>query len=823
MVVSLLELVNRKSTHPARREPRPPDSLPPLMAHREGEAPAEPFSFRRGNKAPINPFRYLVLLLILLVFQIVSAQVQAQQEKRLYVFDVHAYFDANPDRPTSWRYDVLTLLASLQGLVNRPEPGGGVPDAMLYVLFIRDAVISAYHKEIDLYWLQYLRGPGRLLADYSVVEVPDLETLLGYPEIQKHSQKVVLWDERVPSTANVAATICGVENLLPIRYDTSSQSLFSQLVQSGPKITVGRSLVDAFLGYGSVPETRLPSSRSRKGDAYLWAKSQFLDSGLTDPAELAYYLDGFDWDQSQPGFQCPDLINACLLNHDFFISRKAFFFDLDPWWDEKATDETAMISPEEVRVLPDGVDEGVLKEILRSAEQRTRGLRKLIRIGGYVPWWLKYSNYGSVGGKHDAAATQEEFTSITSCFNAYLEPDAYGIGGVANASVFQHVRLEEPFEQNAVPAPKELERKTYLLFYMGDYDSASWLAQAVPSIWDDTSRGRLPLAWGINPTLSDRLPHVFNYLFRTRTYNDFFVGSRSGAGFINPGFLLKENRPHSDLSDGLDIWVKHNHFWYRKFDLQITGLVHNGQPGDSSAPTEISEPIQESFFHFSPHGVGCSGPFFKPLVGNLVPFIEHTALLSNRTTRVDDMIRTIIDHRPQEKPAFQIYRCVLTTPTNVFFLVEELQRRYPNEFEIIDPYTFFYLLRGKMGGANQSIALFCDHNIPQRMVKSQLFQCTVRLRNDGWDVWNPKGTPIKKSYRLCYKWRYDLPGGKTGEEPGRHNTYIEGPVETGQIIDVNLLIETPRYPNLYTLRLYLDREGIGPAINWEDLNVVVTD
>ena len=124
---------------------------------------------------------WLLLVFFLFFLPAVFGQNPAQKEKQLYVFDVHAYFDVHPDRSTAWRYDVLNLLASLQGLVNRPEPGGGVPDDLLYLIFVRDAVISAYHKEIDRYWLEKLRSPGQLLADYKIVEATDLESLLMNP------------------------------------------------------------------------------------------------------------------------------------------------------------------------------------------------------------------------------------------------------------------------------------------------------------------------------------------------------------------------------------------------------------------------------------------------------------------------------------------------------------------------------------------------------------------------------------------------------------------------------------------------------------------
>ncbi len=748
-----------------------------------------------------------------------NGQAATQIDKKLYIFDVQAYFDLHPERDTVWQYDVLKLVASLQGLVNRPEPGDAVPEDLLYILYAREG-ISSHHLDIDRYWLGKLRCPGELLADYRIIEMTDLVELLLNDDIREHYQKVVLWDPQVPATANVAATICAVESLLPVRYVTEEGSLFSDIVGGGPEIMVGKYIVNLFQGYGTLPDTDVPSTGSRKADAYRWAKVTYLDGGLTDPSELAYYPDAFDWDPDQPGYQYPDLTNTGLLNHDFFISKKAFFIDLDPWWDEQATDAKTLlsaISPQEVRELPEGVDTDVLKEILHSAEERTRGLRTMIRIGGFVPWWIKYSSYKSAGGEHDPEETQKEFLAIASSFNAFVEGDSYGIAGLANASVFQHAQLAERFEQNANPPRQELGNKTYLMFYMGEYDSAAWLAQAIPTIWDDVSRGKLPLAWGINPTLSDRIPQAFNYLFNTRTLNDYFVGARSGAGWINPGFLLEGNRPHSGLSSGLDIWVKHNRSWYRQFDIQITGHVDNGNAG------QLTETLQDAFFSFSPHGVGTSESLYEPLSVDLVPFCRHAGEISLQSTPVNKMLETLIAHKPKEKPAFQIYRCVLTTPTNLYFFVNEMHRRFPGEYEVVDPYTFFYLLRKHSGGSNESIPFFRSHTIPRQIRTGQTLLCKVRIRNDGWDIWNPKGTPSEKQWRLAYKWLFPLPGGEIGEQPGRSNTNVPGPVRSGETVDVDLLLEAPTYPNLYTLRLYLYQEGKGASLNYRDITVMVSE
>jgi hypothetical protein len=46
----------------------------------------------------------------------------------------------------------------------------------------------------------------------------------------------------------------------------------------------------------------------------------------------------------------------------------------------------------------------------------------------------------------------------------------------------------------------------YYMFYVGDYDSASWFYNsfAPGGLWDDPARGKVPLGWAIDPNLMAR-------------------------------------------------------------------------------------------------------------------------------------------------------------------------------------------------------------------------------------------------------------------------------------------------------------------------------
>ena len=45
--------------------------------------------------------------------------------------------------------------------------------------------------------------------------------------------------------------------------------------------------------------------------------------------------------------------------------------------------------------------------------------------------------------------------------------------------------------------PVGVSQRHYVVWHMGDYDSAAWMYQNLPRIWNDPRRGEVPLAWGV--------------------------------------------------------------------------------------------------------------------------------------------------------------------------------------------------------------------------------------------------------------------------------------------------------------------------------------
>ncbi len=559
----------------------------------------------------------------------------------LVYFDMQTCLQSLPDN-AALRYDALKLVASLQGLVNRDAP-------RLVLRFL-----DADGQNVDDYWLNKQRAGW--LQDTPVENESDLAALLS--RFPGQVTGVVLWDPNVPATANVAATICGVDGLLPLR---EGSSLIPLLSPGGVLPPVAMNLTGMFTGQ---------ETGSAKCDAYLWAKREYLDKDKCSHTLMANYVDGYP-----PAYS--DLANATLANHDFYIARKAFFFDLSPWGDEKPVDDPGQ---------PLGNDRQTLIALLKAQYARNGGTA-LTSIGGFTPWQLKYSNYGQSGGTHEAVYTEWEYADILTAHNAFLDGDAYGNACMVNASAYMHFALNANYTQNPRPAKRTLENKTYVLIYMGDYDSAAWLSRNIPRVWDDLARGTVPLAWAFNPNLAERAPYVFDYVYATKSPNDWFIGGDSGAGYVHPN-LFAGSRLGSGLPDALPLWVQHNQRWYGQFDYSITGFVISGFQGDMPLK------VQQAYAAFSPDGVGMQLGFANPLVG-ITPFMRHTAdLPTPQPGNPGGTAAAIAQYATLSKPQFLIFRLVLQTPSTIKDVYDTLLTNFSSEnWEFCDPYTFFDLYR----------------------------------------------------------------------------------------------------------------------------------
>ncbi|MBV9468930.1 MAG: hypothetical protein JOZ57_06755, partial [Abitibacteriaceae bacterium] len=371
--------------------------------------------------------RVLLLLfcLVSLNFQLAHAQNQAIIRKVAMPSPI-SFFDltytqswaAHPTR-TADAWDEVHAVATLQGIVNRDAP-------RLYLRAISNP--EGGNISVDDWWLAHLQAPGAWLEKRPVEVVSDFDSLVR--RFQQFVQGLVVYDGNVPATSCLASTIAGVDNLIAVRYDARPDSLFRHLQMLGLPVKVWLVHQDGsplFTGKGVIPDINQPSTGSAKNDAYRWAIARYIETGHVNTQALAYYIDAA-WLRNP---HASIFWNHTLTNHDYFVARGAFFFDLSPWEDEPATDDPAQ---------PIGTDLATLKLMLAAVARRNAG-QQLTHVGGFTPWAFKYTD--AVGGKHGGVATEWKFSEILTAYNCYLDADALGLGAMANASFFAHQPLPQ--------------------------------------------------------------------------------------------------------------------------------------------------------------------------------------------------------------------------------------------------------------------------------------------------------------------------------------------------------------------------------------------
>ncbi len=551
------------------------------------------------------------------------------------------------------KYDFFRFTSCLQGLLNREKP-------VLFLLW----------EDHDRFWLDYITSAGKFLENEPLTPIDSMESLLLTFADPIRACGLILWDENVPATLNAATTACAVRGYLPIRAGKNADRI-RELTEAEVRVD----LRDRFTGCGTVWGTDEASTGSAKCDAYVWAIRNFMDECADDLLEFS--PDGMKWRTSEPFY--PDMGNAFVPNMDYAVSRRAFVFDLFCFDDEAPCDDPAQ---------PVGCDFAMLKRILLHQYEKNSG-SKITTVCGFNPWHIKYTTH-SDKGKHEPVEVEWHLSEVLSAYNCVKDADAAGYCGLANASVYRHYPLKERYK-NRVPKPPADgydRNKTYMLFYVGDYDSAAWTARFIPQWYKDPALGRLPLMWCFNPNLSDRIPMAFDFIYENYTDNDWFEAGDSGAGYNVPR-LLYEPRIYSDLPCGALINIGHSRRYFEKFDMSIIGFVINSvHPLDNRQMYDLAA--------FAKDGVAANNYGMPSVIVRGTPFTPHTCDIAAEHRDPKEAARQAVDWMNSAHPDrhFHIFRTILVSPTNHEKIYEEIRRLAPEKnIELLDPLTFFRYLK----------------------------------------------------------------------------------------------------------------------------------
>lgn len=561
--------------------------------------------------------------------------------------------------------DAARLICSLQGLINRDYETNG--NILVYVI----------NDHLDDFWLDYIMGEGK---SFHHLALKDLNSFEEFLEIFREiicSCGMILWDENVPATANVAATVCGLEGYLPVKYDENDDSLYNQLKKAG--VLEKQSLVGLFGKDGSIDM----GSGSAKCDAYLWAMDKYFDR--CSSRYIAYVLDGASCSRTSPCYnpQSPsNVFSNCIYNHDYYIARRCFFFDLTCY------DKEAPIDDPNQRL---GTDRETFIKILRRRYDRANG--EIGQLLGFPPWWMKYTKDSGTGGVI-ATVLEWDCVCLGSAFNLAKEADAAHPCSMPNASAYCNYKSH--VKEYRWPRPKErlkFDKNTkYFTIYGGDYDSAAWLRNHVCNFFShENARGSLPINWAFNPNLSERAPMVFDYVYENMTDNDFFVAGDSGAGYVIPYGLTAEC-DYRENPPAIFEWAEYSKPYYERFDYDITGFIINGNE-------TVTNEIMAAFNRISPKG-SFHNSLKRPLtVYNGTPYLHLQNEVSGKPDRIEASLPVMYEYMSDYMGKFNFsgYRTVCDSPDETKQLVERFiayaKEHDPRfEYKYVDIHTFFDLV-----------------------------------------------------------------------------------------------------------------------------------
>jgi hypothetical protein len=177
------------------------------------------------------------------------------------------------------------------------------------------------------------------------------------------------------------------------------------------------------------------------------------------------------------------------------------------------------------------------------------------------------------------------------------------------------------------------------------------------------------------------------YLYETKTDNDFFAADASAAGYMNPNRIDPAYLP---------LFINHNKKFYEQWDMSLSPMVLDWD--------EPSAAVKDAFTQFSPDGFatividfhGNGGKLPTPHVWNGMPVIElinNAANFHNAEQTAKEMSSSI-PQSTDETPKYSFFRIVWTSPNQVISAISRLKEMRPElDIEVIDAYNFFHFYK----------------------------------------------------------------------------------------------------------------------------------
>jgi hypothetical protein len=621
---------------------------------------------------------YLLLLVVLAAGFAKAGAAPSERQfemQPIYLVDLWNLYEREDLNSLNEQVNATYFITALQGIVNREAPRLFL-DASLNLM---NAELESNHypdhdplkdfESLDRRWLEWLQSE-KLLQGRPIIELASLRELMD--TLGGAAEGLVRWDMETPASVNLALTAAGAENLLPLGVGLDDGVLAGKLTEAGLKLPVMRD----FTGFAAQAKQQGVTGKEL---VYRQMIEHFLKPGKANPSYFWFNLDAYAWKPpvvSYGGNQHLGARNSIqhngLYNNDYWVAKGGLFVDLYSLDSEPPNDD-----PEQVP----GVDLKLWNDLLEESYRQRDGAFGV--MGGFAPWWVKYSN--QVGNSYPPIDAEQSFIRLATSYNLWNDADA--AFGLSNASFYQHIALPAASEfANPAQPKRELDKDTiYVCLVMLDYDGSAWLNQMAHSIYDQEGRGTVPLNWAINPILGDRVPHVFHYLLSKRTDQDFFRMGDNGAGYIDPYYLKGENRTGRIREDGFEAYNRAAKPYLESMDMDLMAFYIS----DRAFTIDTLAPIAP----LTPAGMGLNRRVPADSVAG-VPMEYLKAYHHRENAKFENELERLFRLAQSERsgPKFYAYRLILFRPYMVSGPIERLQAEHPDaKIEFLDAHTFMQL------------------------------------------------------------------------------------------------------------------------------------
>jgi hypothetical protein len=117
------------------------------------------------------------------------------------------------------------------------------------------------------------------------------------------------------------------------------------------------------------------------------------------------------------------------------------------------------------------------------------------------------------------------------------EASKYGIATVASdyaSNLTLHSGMPRTINVKPMPPKPALQNKIFVAFILSDGDNLQYVEHLLRKLWNDPSRGKVPMGWTLSPAMVDAMPGALNFYWASSTPNDALLAGPSGYGYTYP-------------------------------------------------------------------------------------------------------------------------------------------------------------------------------------------------------------------------------------------------------------------------------------------------